>query len=146
MSWFVPSASPRPLVTSGTAVTPPVPVLVVAPVPWRMNHVSIVNVGRPSAAVFPKVTYALVPPNCSALFCPRAVAAMQPSANAHATLQGTLAAAVVIGGTCRLLLRSRLEPACVVGQRRGGAVAGAPADSGLSVDQLHGQRAHPRTH
>src|SRR5947208_1855447 len=39
MSTLLPSFSARPFVTSGTAVTPPVPVLVAAPVPSRRSQV-----------------------------------------------------------------------------------------------------------
>ena len=44
MSTVPPSVSAMPLVTSGTATTPPVPVFVAIPAPSRLNHVSIVNV------------------------------------------------------------------------------------------------------
>ena len=57
MSTLLPSASARPLVTSGMASTmPPVPVLVETPALSRLNQVSMVNVAasRPGAA--PKVT------------------------------------------------------------------------------------------
>src|SRR5437667_12335677 len=62
MSTLLPSFSARPFVTSGTAVTPPVPVLVAAPVPSRRNQVSIVNVAESSPGAGPHVTYALVQP------------------------------------------------------------------------------------
>ena len=52
MSTLLPSASPRPLVTSGiTAASPPVPVESATPGPSRLNHVSIVNVVAPISAV-----------------------------------------------------------------------------------------------
>ncbi len=56
MSTMLPSPSPRPLVSRGTAVTPPVPVLTVAPAVMRLNHSSIVNVVEPSVGAAPKVT------------------------------------------------------------------------------------------
>jgi hypothetical protein len=56
MSRLLLSASPRPLVKSGTAVTPPVPVLAVAPAPVRWNATSIVNVLTPRLGAAPKVT------------------------------------------------------------------------------------------
>ena len=56
MSTLPPSASAMPLVTSGTATTPPVPVLVAMPAPSRLNHVSIVIVVTPSPGAAPKVT------------------------------------------------------------------------------------------
>ena len=56
MSTLLPSFSARPFVTSGTAVTPPVPVLVATPVPSRRNQVSIVNVAAPSPGAGPNVT------------------------------------------------------------------------------------------
>src|SRR5438067_8595210 len=68
MSRLLPSASARPFVTIGTAVTPPVPVLVDAPAPSRRNHASIVNVAAPSPGAEPNVTYAFVPPKSIALF------------------------------------------------------------------------------
>ncbi len=55
MSTVLASASPTPLVTSGMASAPPVPVLAVTPVPSRRNQVSIVNCERPSAGATPKV-------------------------------------------------------------------------------------------
>src|SRR5437867_6418308 len=58
MSTLLFSASPRPFVTSGMAAArPPVPVVVVIPVPSRLNHVSIVNVAAPRLRAWPKVTY-----------------------------------------------------------------------------------------
>src|SRR4029453_7846980 len=68
MSAFVPSelAWARPLVTSGTAVMPPVPVLVPTPAPDRRNQVSTVNGAAPSApAAAPNVTWSFVPSNAS---------------------------------------------------------------------------------
>src|SRR5256712_3952618 len=62
MSTLLPSFSARPFVTSGTAVTPPVPVLVATPAPSRRNQASIVNVAESSPSAGPNVTYALVPP------------------------------------------------------------------------------------
>ena len=56
MSTLLPSASARPFVTSGYAVTPPVPVLVDTPVPSRRNHASIVNVADPRTGADPNVT------------------------------------------------------------------------------------------
>src|SRR5437773_2733991 len=67
MSTLLPSLSERPLVTSGTAVMPPVPVVVVAPAPSRRNHASIVNVAAPRPGAGPIVTYAFVPPKSIAL-------------------------------------------------------------------------------
>ena len=37
-------------------VIPPVPVVVAVPVPRRLNHVSMVKAGSPSAVGLPKVT------------------------------------------------------------------------------------------
>ena len=56
MSTVPPSASAMPFVTSGTAVTPPVPVKVAMPAPSRRNHVSIVSVETPRPGDAPKVT------------------------------------------------------------------------------------------
>ncbi len=61
MSTFEPSASARPFVTSGIAVTPPVPVLVARPAPVCLNQVSSVNVAAPRAGAAPNVTYELEP-------------------------------------------------------------------------------------
>src|SRR3954469_18830501 len=69
MSLLLPSDSDRPLATSGTAVTPPVPVLVVWPAPTRWNQASRVNCDAPRAAC-PKVTYAADPGNRKALLTP----------------------------------------------------------------------------
>src|SRR5215217_7667246 len=63
MSTLVPSASARPLVTSGTAVTPPDPVDVATPAAVRLNQTSSVNVDAPRAGAAPNVTYWLVPLN-----------------------------------------------------------------------------------
>ena len=51
MSTLLFSASARPFVKSGTASTPPLPVLVETPVPSRLNQVSIVNVCAQSPEV-----------------------------------------------------------------------------------------------
>ena len=56
MSTLPPSASAIPLVTSGMATTPPVPVLVAMPAPSRLNHVSIVSVDTPSPGAAPNLT------------------------------------------------------------------------------------------
>src|SRR6185295_3405786 len=74
MSLLLPSASLRPFATSGTAVTPPVPVLVAWPAPRCLNHASIVNVADPSAGAGPNVTYAPAPGNRSAVLLPAAAA------------------------------------------------------------------------
>src|SRR5438128_12353618 len=66
MSTLLLSASPRPFVTNGMAVSPPV--VVVIPVPSRLNHVSIVNVETPRLRAGPNVTYSFpgaVPLRCS---------------------------------------------------------------------------------
>src|SRR5947208_8433206 len=66
MSTLLLSASPRPFVTNGMAVTPPV--VVVCPAPSRLNHVSTVNVAAPRLRAWPKVTYSFpgaVPLKCS---------------------------------------------------------------------------------
>ena len=68
MSTGPPSVSAMPLVTSGMATTPPVPVLVAMPVPSRRNHVSIVSVETPRPGAAPKVTYTFVPPKSRARF------------------------------------------------------------------------------
>ena len=47
MSTVLPSTSAIPLVMSGTAVTPPVPVKVATPAPSRRIHASSVNVEAP---------------------------------------------------------------------------------------------------
>ena len=56
MSKFELSPSPRPFVTSGIALKPPVPVEAATPAAERLNHVSIVNVGEPSPGAAPNVT------------------------------------------------------------------------------------------
>ena len=56
MSTVLPSVSAIPLVTSGIAVTPPVPLKVATPAPSRRNHVSIVNVAEPRPGAAPNVT------------------------------------------------------------------------------------------
>src|SRR5215210_4693341 len=62
------SPSARPLLISGTAeARPPVPVLVPAPAPVRLNQVSSVNWVAPSPGAAPKVTYWLEPFSCSAV-------------------------------------------------------------------------------
>src|ERR1041384_330603 len=71
MSTLLPSACATPLVTSGTAVRPPVPVDVDTPAPVRMNQSSSVNVCAPSPpgpvpAAGPNVTRSSTPSNCSA--------------------------------------------------------------------------------
>ena len=60
--------SERPLVTSGSAVTPPaLPlVIVVTPAPSRRSQVSIVNVLLRRAVPVPSVTWSLVPSKSSA--------------------------------------------------------------------------------
>src|SRR5438067_85223 len=66
MSRLLLSASPRPFVTNGMAVS--APVVVVCPVPSRLNHVSTVNVAAPRLSAWPNVTYSLpgaVPLRCS---------------------------------------------------------------------------------
>src|SRR5437763_1248738 len=76
MSTLLPSASARPLVTTGTALIPPVPVLVGAPAPSRLIHASSVNVDEPSTGAMPNVTYALVPPKSIAAFVAAALTVM----------------------------------------------------------------------
>ncbi len=64
MSRSLPSACAMPLVISGTATTPPVPVLVAMPAPSRLNQVSSVNVVTPRPAgpeACPNVTKSLTP-------------------------------------------------------------------------------------
>ena len=61
------STSAMPLVTSGIAVTPPVPVKVPTPAPSRRIHASSVNLDAPSAGAGPSVTNAS-PLNRSPLF------------------------------------------------------------------------------
>src|SRR5438128_6819087 len=69
MSTLLFSASARPFVTNGMAAArPPVPLVVVCPVPSRLNHVSTVNVAVPSPGAAPNVTYSFpggVPLRCS---------------------------------------------------------------------------------
>ena len=65
-STLEPSASPRPLVIRGTPVTPPLPVLVVAPqlAASRLTHASRVKALAPSddsPADAPIVTWSLLP-------------------------------------------------------------------------------------
>src|SRR6266536_5368123 len=68
MSLASPSASARPFVTSGIALAkPPVPVLVPTPAPLRLSQHSSVNVDAPNPGAAPKVTYWLLPLNCSAV-------------------------------------------------------------------------------
>src|SRR3989475_768591 len=55
-----------PLVTSGIAITPPVPEDAVSPRPSRLNQVSIVKVADPKPGAGPNVTRLLTPSNCSA--------------------------------------------------------------------------------
>src|SRR2546427_12196560 len=62
------SVSATPLVISGTALTPPVPVLAMAPGPSRLNQVSSVNDCAPSGDATPNVTRLFVPLNFSAVF------------------------------------------------------------------------------
>jgi hypothetical protein len=67
MSTLLPSSSLRPLLSSGIAPTPPVPVEVATPADSRRNHSSSVKVGVPRPSARPKVTYWLVPLKRSAL-------------------------------------------------------------------------------
>src|SRR6185369_1028631 len=63
------SASARPFVIRGIAfATPPVPVLVPAPAPVRLNHSSRVKFVTPRAGAAPNVTYWLVPLSWSPKF------------------------------------------------------------------------------
>src|SRR2546427_3995312 len=62
------SVSATPLVISGTALTPPVPVLAMTPGPSRLNQVSSVNDCAPSGDATPNVTRLFVPLNFSAVF------------------------------------------------------------------------------
>src|SRR5438445_1618343 len=57
-----------PLVTSGMAARPPVPVDTVVPVPSRLNHVSIVNVAALRPGAGPNVTRLVEPSNRRPLF------------------------------------------------------------------------------
>src|SRR2546425_469505 len=57
-----------PLVTSGMATRPPVPVDTVVPVPSRLNHVSIVNVAALRPGAGPNVTRLVEPSNRRPLF------------------------------------------------------------------------------
>ncbi len=75
MSTTLPSCSAMPLVTRGTAITPPVPVVFDTPAPSRRNQVSTVNCSRPRPGAGPKVTYAFVPPKSSAVFIGASVVA-----------------------------------------------------------------------
>src|SRR5438128_5753898 len=63
---LLPSAWAPPLVTSGMAITPPVPVDAVRPVPSRLNHVSIVNLAAFKPGAGPDVTRLLTPSKRSA--------------------------------------------------------------------------------
>ncbi|SRR6266542_4429804 len=68
MSTFEPSASARPLVSSGIALAmPPLPVFVPTPTPVRSNHVSSVNREAPNDGAAPNVTYWLEPSNDNAV-------------------------------------------------------------------------------
>src|SRR5438093_480209 len=62
------SVSATPLVISGTALPPPLPVLAMAPGPSRLNHVSSVNDCAPSGDATPNVTRLFEPLNFSAVF------------------------------------------------------------------------------
>ena len=62
------SVSATPLVISGTALMPPVPVLAMTPGPSRLNQVSSVNDCAPSAGAAPNVTRLLEPLKRSAVF------------------------------------------------------------------------------
>src|SRR5438093_13686341 len=57
-----------PLVRSGMATRPPVPVDTVVPVPSRLNHVSIVNVAALRPGAGPNVTRLVEPSNRRPLF------------------------------------------------------------------------------
>ena len=73
MSRLLPSASPRPLVTSGIAAgSPPVPVERLTPGPSRLNHVSMVNAAAPRPGAGPNVTRLLTPSRRRPLFDPPA--------------------------------------------------------------------------
>ena len=61
MSRFDWSAWSRPLVTSGIATTPPVPVVAATPEPVRRNQVSRVKVESFRAAASPRLAYSLTP-------------------------------------------------------------------------------------
>src|SRR3990167_3789244 len=66
MSTLLLSPSDRPFVTRGTALTPPLPVLVATPAPLRLNQVSRVMLDAPSAGAGPKVTWSLAPSSARA--------------------------------------------------------------------------------
>ena len=66
MSTLLLSPSDRPLVTRGTALTPPLPVLVATPAALRLNQVSRVTVDAPSAGAGPKLTWSLTPSRATA--------------------------------------------------------------------------------
>src|SRR6185295_1534114 len=66
MSTLLPSASARPFVSSGIAVTPPVPLDVLVPGPVFLNHNSSVKTCAPSVGAAPNVTRSSTPSNCSA--------------------------------------------------------------------------------
>src|SRR6266511_3345739 len=102
MSCVVPSASARPLVTSGIALAmPPEPVLVPIPAPVRLNHVSNVNCAAPSPGASPNVTYWLDPFNCKADAGAAAVAEppikRQRTRNVRTTMKPVASFAVRIG-------------------------------------------------
>src|SRR5438128_5579501 len=63
---LLPSAWAPPLVTSGMAITPPVPVDAVRPVPSRLNQVSMVNLAAFKPGAGPNVTRLLTPSKRSA--------------------------------------------------------------------------------
>ena len=70
------SVSATPLVISGTALTPPLPVLAMTPGPSRLNQVSNVNDCAPIGDAAPNVTRLFVPLNFSAVFTTTALTVM----------------------------------------------------------------------
>src|SRR4051794_2061163 len=103
MSTFDPSASARPLVSSGMALAMPrLPVLVPTPVPVRLNHSSSVNWAVASPGAAPNVTYWVDPFSCTPKL----------GAPAAATRVGANAVNVLATSSSDWIATARLTPRC----------------------------------
>src|SRR5919198_2702586 len=123
MSTLLPSSSLRPLLSSGIAPTPPVPVEVATPADSRRNHSSSVKVGVPRPSARPKVTYWLVPLKRSAVF-------VSASANRGAVANALPTSATTIASVAReSAIRARRAGLKRLGYVCGG---GAPTTPSLS--------------